>query len=219
MGVTPRTDATRKASATVLSCVDAKRLRSKVGSVARAPPSSEDASERRESRADRVERGTVRGVQGGLVATAIMTAFRLPIMRSLPPTANVWAKYVSGGEPEDHPVVGLLLHLLYGTVGGATFGAAFGLLGENRAIEPEQRGILWGVAYGLGLSAIGSQVVLPKLVGARPDADELALFHAAHLVYGVALGAWVGSRTEGTDDPVDEYDYEDEHPGRVRSAL
>lgn len=152
---------------------------------------------------------TVRGVQAGFVATLIMTAFRLPILRSLPPTANVWARHVSGGEPEDHPVIGLVLHLVYGTASGAAFGALYATLDQNRAIEPEQRGLLWGTVYGMGLSWFGSQVVLPGLLDARPDADELALFHAGHLVYGISLGAWVGSRAEGVSDPDAEYEYEE----------
>jgi hypothetical protein len=40
------------------------------------------------------------------------------------------------------------------------------------------------------------------------EADELALFHAGHLVDGISLGAWVGSRTEGVTNVETEYDYE-----------
>lgn len=153
---------------------------------------------------------TARGIQAGLVATLIMTAFRLPILRSLPPSAHFWARYVSGGEPDDHPVMGLVLHLLYGTGGGAVFGGLFALLESERSIEPEQRGLVWGAVYGMGLSAFGSQVMLEELLDIRLDADELALFHAAHLVYGISLGAWVGSRTEGVDDPEAEYEYDED---------
>lgn len=148
----------------------------------------------------------VRGLQAGLVATVIMTAFRLPIVRSLPPSAKFWAEYVAGGTADDHPVAGVLLHLGYGTVAGAVFGGLFSLLGAERALEAEQRGLLWGSVYGLCLSAFGSEVLLDALLDVTLEADELALFHAAHLVYGLSLGAWVGSRTEGVSDP-DEYDY------------
>lgn len=149
----------------------------------------------------------VRGLQAGFVATLIMTAFRLPILRSLPPSANFWARYVRGGHADDYPVAGLFLHLLYGTSAGAVFGGLFALQDAEQAIEPEQRGLVWGAVFGMGLSAFGSQVMLQELLGIELDADELALFHAAHLVYGLALGAWVGSRTEGVDDPKREYDY------------
>jgi len=150
----------------------------------------------------------IRGLQAGFVATLIMTAFRLPIMRSLPPSANFWSTYVAGGEPDDHPVACIVLHLLYGTLGGAMFGGIFALLSAERSIEPEQRGIVWGAVFGMGSSAFGSQIMLNELLDIRLDADELTLFHAGHLVYGIALGAWVGSRTEGVDDPETEYDYE-----------
>jgi len=45
----------------------------------------------------------------------------------------------------------------------------------------------------MALSAFGTQVVLQELLDIRLEADELALFHAGHLVYGLSLGAWVGS--------------------------
>ncbi len=154
----------------------------------------------------------VRGVQAGLVATLIMTAFRLPIVRSLPPSANAWARYVSGEEPEDHPAVGLLLHLGYGTSAGTAFAFLFARLEAEDTFEPEQRGLLWGSVYGMVLSAIGSEIMLGKLLEVRLETDELALFHAAHLVYGLALGSWVGSRTEGVTDPVQEYNYDSERP-------
>jgi len=150
----------------------------------------------------------LRGLQAGFVATLIMTAFRLPIMRSLPPSANFWSTYVGSGEPEDYPIIGLLLHLLYGTLGGAVFGGIFALLSAERSIEAEQRGIVWGAVFGLVSSAFGNQIMLNELLDIRLEADELTLFHAGHLVYGIALGAWVGSRTEGVEDPETEYDYE-----------
>jgi hypothetical protein len=150
----------------------------------------------------------LRGLQAGFVATLIMTAFRLPIMRSLPPSANFWSTYVGSGEPEDYPVIGLLLHLLYGTVNGAVFGGLFALQSAERSVEPEGRGIVWGSIFGMCLSAFGSQMVLNGLLDSRLEADELTLFHAGHLVYGIALGAWVGSRTEGVEELETEYDYQ-----------
>lgn len=161
------------------------------------------------SRVGDVAYASARGLQAGLVATLIMTAFRLPILRSLPPSANFWARYVSGDDPEDHPVMGLVLHLLYGVSSGAVFGGLFALFESERSIEPEQRGLVWGAVYGMGLSAFGSQIMLDELLDIRLEADELALFHAAHLVYGISLGAWVGSRTEGVEDPEEEYEYDD----------
>ena len=167
----------------------------------------EDRDERSPPAGTSIPHAAIRGAHAGFVATAIMTAFRLPIVRSLPPSANFWARYVAGGRPEDHPIAGLGLHVLYGTSAGVVFGALFSVLRSERSIEPEQRGIVWGAVYGMCLSAMGTQVLLDALLDIRLDADELALFHAAHLVYGVSLGAWVGSRTEGVEDPTTEYDY------------
>ena len=161
------------------------------------------------SRLAHVVSASVRGLQAGFVATLIMTAFRLPIVRSLPPSANFWAQYVSGGDPEEHTIAGIVLHVLYGTSAGAVFGGLFAALESERAIEPEQRGIVWGAVYGMALSAFGSQFMLQELLDTRLEADELALFHAAHLIYGISLGAWVGSRTEGVEDPETEYEYGD----------
>ncbi len=168
---------------------------------------TEESDER--SRLEHALYAAARGLQAGFVATLIMTAFRLPILRSLPPSANFYAQYVSGGDPEDHPIAGLLLHFGYGIQAGALFGGLFALQDAERSIEPEQRGLLWGMVYGLALSAFGSQVMLKELLDIRLEADELALFHAGHLVYGLSLGAWVGSRTEGVDDPDLEYEYDD----------
>jgi hypothetical protein len=149
-----------------------------------------------------------RGIQGGAIGTFVMTAFRLPLMRSLPPSADFWAKFVSDGEPEDYPVVGLVLHLVYGVTAGVTFGCLYALLDSERAVEAEARGLVCGGVFGMVLSAFGSRVMLRALLDIELEADELTLFHAGHLVYGITLGAWVGSRAEGTDDPEEEYDYE-----------
>lgn len=173
----------------------------------RAAPSA--TVPQRRSRLAHVAYASLRGLQAGFVATLIMTAFRLPIMRSLPPSANFWAQYVSGGDPDDHPIVGLLLHLGYGMSAGVVFGGLFALLESERPIEPEQRGLVWGAVFGMGLSAFGSRVMLRELLDVRLEADELALFHAGHLIYGLSLGAWVGSRTEGVEDPKAEYEYDD----------
>jgi len=43
------------------------------------------------SREEHVADAVARGIQGGFVATLIMTAFRLPLLRSLPPSANFWS--------------------------------------------------------------------------------------------------------------------------------
>ncbi|MCU4926065.1 hypothetical protein OB905_08705 [Halobacteria archaeon AArc-dxtr1] len=182
-----------------------RRFRSTAESAESTTETSPDGTSRLEHTAS----ASARGIQAGFVATIIMTAFRLPILRSLPPSADFWAQYVRGGDPDDYPLAGLLLHLLYGTSAGAAFGGLFALQSAERSIESEQRGLVWGSVFGMVLSAFGSQIMLEEVLDVRLDADELALFHASHLVYGIALGAWVGSRTEGVDDPTTEYGYDD----------
>ena len=170
----------------------------------------ESADTARLPRWPRLVDGFLRGVQGGVIATLTMTVFRMPTMRALPPTANFWATYVTGGEPEDHPVAGLGLHLLYGAFAGGAFGVLFASMDAEREMEPEPRGLLWGTVYGLVLSTFGTHVALKQLLGTRLDGDELAIFHAGHVVYGLSLGAWVGSRLGVPADRIEEeYDYEE----------
>lgn len=174
------------------------------------PEPQSDGNDQQPPPSFRLLRGLARGVQGGIIATLTMTVFRLPTMRSLPPTANVWSKYVAGGEPEEHPVAGLGLHLLYGAGAGGAFGVCFEAMDAERAMESETRGLLWGTVYGLVLSTFGTHVALKRLLDVRLDEDELTIFHAGHVVYGLSLGAWVGSRVETAVDEIEEaYDYED----------
>ncbi len=157
----------------------------------------------------RLADGLLRGMQGGLIATLTMTVFRLPTMRALPPTANFWSTHVGGGDPEDHPIAGIGFHLLYGVGAGGAFGVLFAAMDAERGMEPEPRGLLWGTVYGLVLSTFGTHVALKRLLGVRLDGDELAIFHAGHVVYGLSLGAWVGSRLGVPAEHVgSEYDYE-----------
>lgn len=133
------------------------------------------------------------GVQGGVFATLVMTVYRMPIARSPPPTAEFIEQYVPGVHTGDHPIAALVLHFLYG-IGG---GLVFGMLHPHRPTqehEPETWGFFWGMVYGIALSVFGERVVIGRLLGQNLSEDESLIFHAGHLVYGVALGAWVGSR-------------------------
>lgn len=140
--------------------------------------------------------GAIHGAIGGLVATVVMTAYRLPIARSLPPTAAFWEQYVGSGDAEDYPIIGLILHLGYGVMGGAVFGALYGTVGNWRAPDhvQESTGILFATVYGLALSLFGSRVILGRLLGMDLDADESLVFHLSHVIYALTLGTWVGSR-------------------------
>ena len=136
------------------------------------------------------------GLLGGLLATVTMTVFRMPISDSPPPTADLWARYVGDGGPEDHLLVGLLLHLGYGTAAGGLFGALAPVPPTGTELSREVRGVLAGLAYGLLLSAFGERALLVGLLGMDLEADERFVFHASHVVYGLTIGAWVGSRAE-----------------------
>lgn len=135
------------------------------------------------------------GANGGVVATIVMTAFRIPIARSLPPTADFWAQYIGGGDPDDYTLQGLLLHLLYGAGGGVVFA----LLGEpsesGSETKKEWKGILRGTTFGLLLSVVGVQIVLKQLLDMDLDPDERFIFHVSHIIYGITLGAWAGANT------------------------
>lgn len=133
------------------------------------------------------------GFVGGLFSTVVMTAFRESISLSYPPTADFLSKFV-GGEPDDHPVGAIALHLLYGGVFGSLFAVGFGT-GSNSALDAETEGLIGGLGYGLLLSLFGERVMLGRLLGVTLDEDESTIFHAGHAMYGLALGAWVGSRS------------------------
>ena len=131
---------------------------------------------------------------GGAFATIVMTLFRAPTARSLPPTAEFIA-LLTGGDPEEYHISSLTLHGLYGTVGGVLFSL---LIGEraSETNEPETVGLVAGAVYGIVSSIFGERVVLRHVLGMDLEIDESAIFHTGHLIYGLALGAWIGSRHE-----------------------
>lgn len=133
------------------------------------------------------------GFSGGLIATLVMTAFRIPTSRSLPPTAYFWATFVGGGSPEDHPLAGLLLHLVYGALGGVGF-AVLAPGRDRPEATAESMDAVLGTVYGILLSVFGVRVVLGRLLGMDLTDDERLVFHLSHVVYGLALGTWLGSR-------------------------
>lgn len=144
-----------------------------------------------------------RGVEGGLLGTVVMTVFRLPVTRSLPPSADFWAQFVRGGRAMEYPVAGLLLHLLYGASAGALFAAVLpsresvetsgGRRGPPTPVGQSRAGPL-AVVYGVLLSVFGERILVRGLLDIAPD-DSYA-FHVGHLVYGLTLGAWLAMRTD-----------------------
>jgi len=171
------------------------------------PQSGEEGARESSSHAtsSSVHRRLRRGIEGGALATAVMTVYRLPVTRSLPPTAEFIAKYVTEDDPDDHPVAALILHLAYGVGAGAAFAGIFssrkavGVEAEGHG-PPSPRGEItlsvFGLLYGLALSAFGERIVLDAFLDVDPD-DRFA-FHVSHVLYGITLGAWIGTRTRET---------------------
>ena len=133
------------------------------------------------------------GLNGGFVATVAMTAFRMPISESLPPSAHLCAQYLGGEDPSQYRLLALGLHLLYGMVTGGFFAWGFTDLTPNEPGRAESYGLLLGSIYGLCSSVFGIHVVLDRLLGLDLELDEVVIFHASHVIYGAALGAWVAS--------------------------
>ncbi len=141
-----------------------------------------------------VFRAMARGVVGGLIATGLMTLYRFPLFRALPPTAEFWATFVRGGEPEQYPIAGLLLHFLYGGVAGGVFGVCFNLIKFKSERDRRLRAIGLSMVYGLALSVFGTQVIFKRILGKELEPDEGVVFHVAHVIYGLTLGTWMSSR-------------------------
>lgn len=140
-------------------------------------------------------RRAANGAVGGVLATAVMTAYRMPVASSLPPTAKFWTQYVAGGEQSDHPIPALVLHLGYGAAAGAAFGVLFRPFGRrsDRDEVREAGGVALGTLYALALSVFGERAILGRLLSTDLDSTESLIFHVGHLVFGLSLGSWVAS--------------------------
>lgn len=139
------------------------------------------------------------GFNGGLVATCVMTTFRMLIAHSLPPTAHFWTQYVAGGEIQEHRIEAMVLHFFYGAAAGSVFAVMFTVIDPRTPLEPETEGLLTGFLYSIPFTWIGEVVMLHRILGMDLDSDESMIFHAGHLVYGVTLGAWIGSRIDRSE--------------------
>jgi hypothetical protein len=150
-----------------------------------------------------------RGCEGGALATLVMTVYRLPVTRSLPPSAEFRATFVAGGRPQDHPLAALVLHFAYGIGAGGVFGALVSdrasldrertrsFLDDSVSGPPERSGevtvTMAGLLYGAALSVVGERFVLGRLL--RTQLDDRFAFHVGHVRSGITPGAWVGTRT------------------------
>jgi hypothetical protein len=129
---------------------------------------------------------------GGLVATIAMTALMLTMGDdSPPPTALLWAK-VTGGDPEEAMMPGMVLHLLYGVIAGGVLAAVAlaGLL--PMSVGSLVGGLVTGVVYGLVLFVVAAVVWMRGVLGMEPEMQQAGGFLLFHLVYGVVLGGFLG---------------------------
>ena len=157
-----------------------------------------DQKLRRPSRA-RLFRSIARGCVGGLAATVTMTVYRIPAFKALPPTAEFWARFVSGGDVEQHFLPGLLLHLFYGVVGGAVYGLLASFVDVDDPATQGRLSVLGGLAYGIGLSVFGSRVVFVRILGRELQSEDALVFHVGHAVYGMTLGTFVATSESAGD--------------------
>jgi hypothetical protein len=133
----------------------------------------------------------VAGLAGGLIATIVMTiTMQLLGDGGPPPTARLVAT-LSGGDPEDHVMPGMVLHVLYGLLAGVVFALGAPVVGFG--FDSLGIAVGLGLAWGLVL-AVGGMVFWMRLViGLEPDRGMLVVFGTAHAVYGVVLGAFLGT--------------------------
>lgn len=123
-----------------------------------------------------------------------MTLYRVPIFRGLPPTAEFWAHYVGHGDAEDYPIQGLVLHLLYGVVAGGVFGPLFAVVSRRYPAHREPLSVVCGAGYSLVLSLVGTRIIFRRVLDRGLAPDHALVFHVGHLIYGLTLGTWLGSR-------------------------
>lgn len=132
----------------------------------------------------------ISGLAGGLLATIVMTAVMMMVGEGgPPPTADLVAKFADG-KPDDHAMPGMVLHLLYGTAAGGVFGYGVPLIISDATLAVTTA---LGVGYGLVLMLSGMVFWLRLVIGLEPDMDMMKVFLLVHLVYGVVLGAFVGT--------------------------
>ena len=131
------------------------------------------------------------GLVGGLLATVVMTVVMMIVGDGgPPPTASLVAKF-AGGEPEEHKMPGMVLHLLYGIGAGGMLAVGAPLVGVDFAEIPVAVGV--GLAYGVALMVVGMVFWIRLVIGAEPDKRMMAAFAAAHVTYGVVLGAFLST--------------------------
>jgi len=131
------------------------------------------------------------GLAGGLLATIVMTAVMMMLGDGgPPPTAALVAKF-AGGEPDDHAMPGMILHIIYGVVAGAVFAVGVPLSGLS--LDSVAIAVGLGLAYGVVLMIGGMMFWMRLIIGMEPDRDMMMMFGTVHIVYGVVLGGFLGA--------------------------
>jgi hypothetical protein len=136
-------------------------------------------------------RGAAGGLAGTLAHTAVMVGARLAgIGGKLPPKEITDEMLESFGyDPSEDTRVALAVANHVGF--GASVGVLFGLL-QPRMSRPKSMAL--GAVYGLAVWFASYEGLVPEVLGAMPHAkhdrwDRQAMMIAAHVAYGVALGA------------------------------
>lgn len=133
----------------------------------------------------------IAGLAGGVIATILMTIAMTAVGDGgPPPTARLVAKF-AGGDPEDHAMPGMALHLVYGIAAGAVFAVGVPLVGFSLGSVGVAIGL--GLVYGIVLMIGGMMFWMRLVIGIEPDRDTMVAFGTAHVVYGVVLGAFLGA--------------------------
>lgn len=133
----------------------------------------------------------IAGLVWGFVATIVMTMTMMAVGDGgPPPTAALVAKF-AGGTPEEHKKPGMLLHMLYGTIAGAVFAVGVPLVGLS--LDSIGVAIGLGFVYGVVLMIGGMVFWLRLVIGVEPDKGMMKVFGIVHVVYGVVLGALLGT--------------------------
>jgi hypothetical protein len=133
----------------------------------------------------------IAGLAGGVVATIVMTIGMLILGDGEPPpTASLVATF-AGGTPEAHAIFGIVLHLFYRSVAGTVFAVGVSLVGLSLGSLTVTVGL--GLVYGIFLMIGGILFCMCLVLGIEPHRDMLIVFGTVHVVYGVVLGAFLGT--------------------------
>ena len=130
------------------------------------------------------------GLTAGLVATIVMSLGMMLLGGGPPPTAALLAKFTDG-DPADQAKPGMVLHLLYGTGAGAVFALGAPVLGFDLGSMGVAVGL--GLVYGIVLMIGGMAFWMRGVIGMEPDKGMMMMFGTVHVIYGVVLGAFLGS--------------------------